>query len=264
MSDLRSRFDEYYSKRAKAFADAVKDIDAPGIPELHVPLYGSCYEQASLKVGFIGRDTKTWGCKTNGMNAFIKAVNENPIEAIHRLDKAIEDLEGSLGWTNRRGTFGAMVMRLLAGFYEIPEDWKSLLRHEKHATIRRSFFWANANSVECFQSTPRTNMVPLDVWQRVKKASEEHFDSLAALIEVFSPDVVIIMSSELTDRFNDVFLKWDDRTFGGHLAFAVHPATNTRMFWTDHPGWLNKNHLYDVVIEEIIKRVKMKGCRSPE
>lgn len=255
MSDLRSRYDEHFSKRVESFVQTVGEINATGVPEAHLPLYGTGYEESLLKIGFIGVDTNGWGDKTTFMNAFIEAVKSDPKKAIHRYEEDFNELQFT-GWTNNFGTaFWDMAFRLLAGLYDIP-DWKTLKRREPE-NILRSFFWANANSVELYRDTPSKNKVPKDVWRRLKDASEKHLDSFETLIEVFLPDVVVIMNWEPSGHFMDVSLNWE--TLGDHLAFATHPAAKTQVFKTAHPTWLNQNDLYDPAVAEIIKKAKEDG-----
>src|SRR5437899_2381608 len=133
MSIIRQRFDTAYSQRAIAFADAIKDMEASGIPEPHLPHWGKLYETSPLRVGIIGRDARSWG----DMNDFVRAVRIDPIAAIHRGDEEFDSLAFT-GWTNNFGkTFWDTAMKILTGLHGI-SDWKRLKRREEE-TVLRSF-----------------------------------------------------------------------------------------------------------------------------
>jgi len=214
-STLRERYDSYYSSRAQSFVREVSDLDVSGIPEPHLPYWGRSYEESSLRIGIIGRDTRSWGDMTD----FVQAVNANPIEAIHRDEDVFDSLEFT-EWTNNFGTsFWDTSMKILAGLHGI-SDWKRLKRREEELPLR-SFFWANVNSVECFEVSPKENGVPWEIWHKVKDASERHLDSFKAILEILQPHVVFLMNWEPGDHFLDFEIHWHD--FGDHQAYAHDP-----------------------------------------
>lgn len=246
MLNLQARFDCFFAPRAVDFASAVGAIDPSGIPEPHLPHWGSLYENAPLKIGVIGRDTRSWG----EMKDFLDAVRVSSTEAVNRGRNEFDSLEFT-NWTNNFGTtFWDTSLKILAGLHGIA-DWKRLKRREEE-TILRSFLWANVNSVERYEVTPKTKGVPYETWRQIKDASEQHFDSFNGILNIFHPDIVILMNWDRGEKFMDVVLDWEE--FGDHLAYAFCETTKTHIFMTAHPTWLNQNYLYDGNIAAILSK----------
>lgn len=247
-TNIRGKFDNFYSKHSIDFANAVGELDASGIPEPHLPHWGKMYDTASLKIGLIGRDTRSWG----DMNDFLRAVKNDPVGAIHRHEEEFDSLAFT-EWTNNFGkTFWDTSMKFLAGLHGI-SDWKRLKRREEEAVLR-SFFWANVNSVERYEASPQANAVSLETWRIVKNASEQHLDSFSALLNIFIPHVIILMNWDPNDRFLDIPLQWEE--FGDHQAYSFHEPTGTHILATAHPTWLNQHSLYEIAVNGIINRAK--------
>lgn len=246
MDDLRERFDSIFHQRALAFVGAVENIDVRGIPEPHLPHWGVNYESSALKIGIVGRDTRGWGQMSN----FIQAVKANPISAIHRGEDEFNSLDFT-GWTNNfRTSFWDTSMKFLAGLHNIP-DWK-LLKKRKEESVLRSFFWANVNSVERYEVTPKEQGVAWETWRKIKDASEQHFDSLTVLLDIFRPHIVIVMNWEPHAHFLDIRLSWEE--FGNHQAYAFHEPSHTHILAMAHPTWLNRNSLYETAVKGIIQK----------
>jgi len=243
---LRIQFDQQYMKKVSNFADSVGDMNASGIPEPHIPLWGPLYEYAPLRVGIIGRDTRSWG----DLPEFLRTVKESPLKAIHRNENEFNSLAFT-DWTNNFGkTFWDTSMKILAGLHGIA-DWKRLKRREELAVLR-SFFWANVNSIERYAASPKSNGVSWDVWRKIKDASEKHLDSFSAILDIFTPHVVVVMNWEPGDHFLDLNIKWNN--LGDHLIEARHEATGTYILAAAHPTWLNQNSLYDTTITRIVEK----------
>jgi hypothetical protein len=248
MEKVLEEFCRSYGARVSAFVSEIENLDTTGIPEPHLPHWGRLYENAPLKVGIIGRDTRSWG----ELGDFVHAVKENPEEALLRGKGEFDSLDFT-EWTNNFGkTFWDTAMKILAGLHGI-SDWKRL-KGRKEERVLRQFFWANANSIERFEVCPQENGVPWNVWRKVKDASETHLDSLERILKLFKPDVVVLMNWNPGDHFLDFEVEWNH--FGDHQAYAIYQPSQTHIFMTAHPTWLNQNHLYDEAISGIIKRAR--------
>jgi hypothetical protein len=257
MSDqaLSDRYEARYKNAVGHFASEIEGLDASGIPEPHIPHWGSLYESASLKIGIVGRDTRSWG----DMPAFMDAVKNDPREALFRGKEDFDSLVFT-GWTNNFGTtFWDTAIKILAALHGV-SDWKRLKLQEITEPLK-SFFWANVNSVERFEVSPRANKVPWDTWYKVKKASEHHLDSFRALLDIFQPHVVFLLNWDPGEHFLDFPLTWDE--FGNHQAEARDSVTGCLILATAHPTWLNQNRLYDQAISGLIKRANTAMHRMP-
>lgn len=246
--DIRALFSSRFQPRVRAFAREVGDIDTIGIPEPHLPHWGSLYGEAQIRVGIIGRDTRSWGA----MPEFIDAVRKDPVTALYRGKDEFDALDFTT-WTNNFGTtFWDTSMKILAGIHGI-EDWKRLKRQEEEIPLR-SFFWANVNAVERFEVSPQENGVAWETWRKVKDAAENHLDSFRTILDVFAPHVVFIMNWDPGDHFLDFPIQWDE--FGNHLAYAYDEVSGCHLLATAHPTWLNQNNLYEETIFGIIQKAK--------
>ncbi len=123
---MRQLFQNHYTDRVRAFAADVGEVNATGIPEPHLPLWGKHYETATLRTAFIGRDTRYWGC----MADFLRTVKPNAEEAIFRNEEEFLELPFT-EWTNNFGTtFWDTVMQFLAELHGVP-DWRQLKRRQR-------------------------------------------------------------------------------------------------------------------------------------
>jgi len=254
-STVRERFESRYTSGIANFVDEIEGLDASGIPEPHLPYWGSLYESAPLRVGVIGRDTRGWG----DMTEFIESVRTDPQAALLRHREAL-DAFAFTGWTNNFGkTFWDTSMKILAGMHDV-NDWKRLKKRQEETPLR-SFFWANVNSIERFEVCPQDNGVPWETWRKVKDASERHLDSFQGILDVFRLHIVFLMNWDPGDHFVDFEIEW--KNFGDHQASAFYAPTQTHIFATAHPTWLNKNHLYDDAIPGIIEEANKARMATP-
>lgn len=248
MPSIQDLFEGAYLPRIKQFVEAIAGLETSGIPEPHLPHWGAEYEVAPIRLGIIGRDTRSWG----NMPDFLDAVNTSPREALYR-GKGEFDSYDFTDWTNNFGkTFWDTSLRILAAMHGV-DDWKRLKRCEVVDPLRR-FFWANVNSVERFEVSPKSNGVAWNTWHKVKAASEKNLDSFRMILDVFHPQVVFLLNWDPGDHFLDFPIDWTH--FGDHQAEATDSITGCLILATAHPTWLNQNGLYDEAINGIIQRAK--------
>lgn len=254
-STVQERFEARYSTGVTSFVNDMEGLDASGIPAPHLPYWGQLYESAPLRIGVIGRDTRGWG----DMSQFIESVRRDPQTAIQHHREQLDKFSFT-SWTNNFGkTFWDTSLKLLAAMHDV-EDWKRLKRRQEEAPLR-SFFWANVNSIERFEVSPRDNGVPWETWRKVKDASERHLDSFQGILDVFRPHIVFLMNWDPGEHFLDCDIQWNN--FGDHQASAFYEPTQTHIFVTAHPSWLNKNHIYDEAIIGIMKEAKKARMAIP-
>lgn len=246
ISTLSERFVELMWPRVRAFHAEVGMLETSGIPEPHLPHWGKMYESALPKIGVIGRDTRGWG----GMPQFLEAASQGPNAALFRGKTEFDSLAFT-NWTNNFGkTFWDTSMKFIAEMHGV-SDWKSLKRREIVEPLQ-SFFWANVNSVEQYDVSPKMNGVQWDTWSKVKMASEKYLDSLRTILDIFRPDLLFVMNWHPGVHFLDLQLEWND--FGEHQSEAVDPETGCVILATTHPTWLNNNNLYDEAVSGLIQK----------
>jgi hypothetical protein len=249
-SALETRYDAQYSPLLTSFLRDVEVQDVAGLPEPHFPLFGSSYETAKPKVVFVGRDTRGWG----NMAEFLADAKQDARRALHRHQLAFESLEFT-NWTNKFGSsFLDTVLKILARLHSI-DDWKQLKRRY-FPEVLRSFVWANTNSVEITPGAAAT----YSTWKVVKQASAAHFDRLDILLDVFAPDIVIIMYWGVGEAYLGRNVKWEP--LGDHVQCGRCSGYTERIFKTAHPTWLSHQKLQAKVIEIITTECLTKGSTS--
>lgn len=252
-SPLEARYDAHYLPRLKSFASAVGEIGEVDLPELHLPLFGSNYETAKPKVVFIGRDTRGWWAKDRGGMANLLAdVKEDAQTTLHKHKYEFDSFEFT-EWTNNFGTsFWDTIFKILAGLHSI-DDWKQQLKMRQSPEILRSFVWANTNSVEV---TPPREGATYATWKRLKEASAV-FDHLSLILDVFAPDIVIIMYWGVREGYLGCNLKWE--RIHDHLEYAWDSDHSVEIFKTAHPTWLSHKRLQPGIIKLITERCLTKA-----
>ncbi|NJL19476.1 MAG: hypothetical protein HC901_04315 [Bdellovibrionaceae bacterium] len=265
------RYIQYYTQAIRGFVDAVGEVNAANIPEPHLPLWGRGYDQANPKILFIGEETRGW---RNGADEFLKIARKNPAKALDcNLEKNEIDSLKFIGWAGRSGRdFWGTVFRLLALIHGLngKDDWKRFKCKDidqadsEAARLLRSFAWANTNAVE--QHTTLALADPT-VRNHLRIASASHLDSLTLLLDVFQPDVAIIMNwIGFPEGYWGRELHWN--WFASnikHLAYTVYEGNNykTHIFKTAHPTYLHRRKLHDKVLEAIESKWQSLRASAP-
>jgi hypothetical protein len=253
------RYNEQYKAAVTRFVQDkdICNLETKKICEPHLPLWGSEYESAELKLVFIGQDTKGWNTETGDIGTFIDAANHNVDAAIHRMQDRFRRLEFVNWGTNNFGKgFFDTVFKLLAAFAGMA-DWRELKRWRRlnpynPPEILRSFLWANVNSIEKW-NTARHKGANFSAWHAIKAASEKHLDSFEAILKVFRPDVAVITDWDVLPHYwGELRPQWED--LGRHVRFALISFNNcqTHVFQTAHPGFLSRQKIHAETIKTII------------
>jgi hypothetical protein len=238
---LRQEYEQHYASRIPAFLDEVGELDPTGIPDPHLPLWGNRYETAAPRIAFIGQDTAYWG----DMAEFRETAKQNLQTAIFGHEDVFRDLPFTR-WTNNFGTtFWDTVMQFLAVFHDIP-DWKQLKRRQRD-DILQTFVWAQTNAVELWGSTPSKEGANFEAWQRIKTASERHLDSFSSLLDMFRPQLAIVMNWSVRDDYWNLPLQWE--TLGHHARYAFDTAHTTHIFHTAHPNGMrdDRTEIFEMI-----------------
>ena len=246
MDQLRRRYEDTYTASVGAFVEEAGEVDATGIPEAHLPLWGKNYGTTGIRAAFVGRDTRGWG----DMNAFLDHAKRDVRSAIFRCEAEFLELPFT-EWTNNFGTsFWDTVMRYLAAFHGAP-DWKALKRRENDEVLH-SFVWANSNAVELYGSSAAHNKADFKAWQTLKTAGERHLDSFSPILEVFRPHVAVVMHWQLSEGYWGRPLQWEE--IGEYALYAQDAKSGTHVFHTPHPTWLNHQGLRSAVFDSVCKK----------
>lgn len=233
---IRQQFEKHYLEKVAAFIGDVADVDATGIPEIHLPLWGTNYETAKLRIAFVGMETKYWG----DMGEFIGEAKQNPQTAIFRNEAWFHEFK-FLESTNNFGTsFFDAVMQFLALFHNIP-DWHEL-KARQYDGLLRSFVWAETNAIER-HTTEAHEGVNSELWGKLKAASRRHLDSYSAMADIFRPHIVVVMDTNSDPYFLGSAPERDPgfEEIGDHLWYGRDPVLKTHIFNTAHPNYFFRN-----------------------
>jgi hypothetical protein len=150
-------------------------------------------------------------------------------------------------WTNNFGkTFWDTVMQFLAVIHNL-SDRRQLKRRERD-DILQTFVWAETNSVELWRSTPSRAGANFEAWQQFKAASERHLDSFSTILDVFRPQLAIVLNWIVHDKYWDLPLQWE--RIGDHVNYAFEAVHGTHVFHTAHPTWLRgdrRSHVFETI-----------------
>jgi hypothetical protein len=238
-SILKTRFLSRYGSAILSLVDEAGVIDAGSLQEPHLPLWGQAYAQAPVRLAFIGQDTRNWG----EMTPFLAQARESPEQACLRWQSYFRELP-YVKWTNRAGTsFWDTVFRILAGANGI-KTWKDICRG-RHDDLLRTFVWAEVNSVELWTAqavarweTRTKKKADIQVWRKLKLASERCLDRLSLILDVFSPHAIVILNWHIPAHYWDRHLEWT--TITDHLRHATDGKTGAQVFHSAHPAWLGR------------------------
>ncbi|MCR4566101.1 MAG: hypothetical protein K5651_08440 [Bacteroidales bacterium] len=257
---LQGRRVAEYEELIKQFIQKVKDLDLNGIEEPHLPVVGANYEKCRYKFAFCGMETKGWG----PLSEFVK---KNPVDLVSYADYTLNDLE-YLRWpANFHATFWGFVLRFLSKFYDVPFQE---LKDGKHPEILSSFVWANANSIERYETSAQGQGASHENWQKVKQSSRS-FDNLNHVINFAQPKVVFILSSRTDKEYfleplaefglkvNDKSNYMDFTNPSPQYGYYYRRDTNTHIFSLPHPTYMGaySGKSIDDYVESLIKNIQM-------
>jgi hypothetical protein len=241
-TSLKQRYEDHYSARLPVFLAEIGDIDVTGIPDPHLPLWGKDYESASPRIAFVGQDTLYWG----QMDEFRDIAKNDLNAAIFGHGDVFHDLPFT-GWTNNFGTtFWDTVMQFLAMFRGVP-DWKQLKRRQRD-DILQTFVWSQTNAVELWGSSPSREEANFESWKTCKGAAERHLDSFAAFLNIFRPQLVVVMNWTVRDEYWDLPLSFE--RVGNYVDYAFEPTHGCHIFHTAHSTFLRgglRQEVFDTI-----------------
>jgi hypothetical protein len=251
-----NRIVETYQPLVINFINAVSELNFDDkVPEPFLPLYGSLYDTAPIRIAFVGMETKGWG----SLKEFIHDVKQNPEAALFRHKDVFDELLFcKKNWGNNFGTgFWDFIFKFLAHFHNL-DDWKQLKRGER-PDILKSFVWANTNALERHHVTAEKQGLSKEDWKIIKIASEP-FDRSKHIINALRPHLMIICTwntdEQWLTRDNGPFVL--DDTIDSHIYNCYLSATDTHVLWTAHPRWLSQKGDFNGFIHKLADTAKQK------
>ena len=234
MNDIKAHYTSYYAPLVRKFCSELSQwpaSDFENMPKIFLPLFGDRFESSPLRIAFIGIDTGGWF----DLPEFLQKASVEPELVIEAdLNWFSHDVP-FLDWKDRNRTrhqFWGFILFFLAKVYGI-DNW-TILKRDKFNSIVRSLAWANSNSMEFYNSSCEENGVPIDVWKRVKDASEA-FDRLSHIITVLNPNVCIILNKELDVSRYFQGLQWNELETRARVTHYRIEPQGIHVFHVPHP-----------------------------
>lgn len=245
----------------KAILEKVWDVDLKGIEDkfsgVFLPYAFDEYNNASLKVMLVGRETAHWNTKNklNKLNRIVEKIDTN------KLDEIIKDAYERYSWHLKAGSGGELKTKHRSHFKRYYQKLYKELNIPPSGMI-----YANLLAWDYNGKSPLN--LPKEVREQIEQLSRE---LLAIQIKAFNPDVVIfatgvykvdpIIRTLMTDYFNGYKTK--------HLVsrklwqFKGNDSSKTRFFRIAHPRAQGGHAQYR---EEVIQRIKRgtKWCERFE
>lgn len=232
---MKQDYLNYYTPLVQQFCHEMLELKHDGLdylPQPFLPLFGTGYKQSSLKLLFVGQDTKGWGSTTD----FLEREIAEPGECLNAMFANVEERIFT-GWGKNTHSFWGFAMGLLASVHGI-ENW-NVLKWGGHEDVLGSFAWANANAVELWPSLRKhTDKVPIDTWQAARQAGA-HLNRLKHMLVTLEPRVIVITFSglnkaEFFEGLEIVEVETVDQRFHHYRVNGY----DVDIFHTYHPGYM--------------------------
>ena len=231
---MKKKYIEYYKPLVQQFCAEITPQELEGLdhlPQPFLPLFGKGYEQSSLRLMFMGQDTKGWGqCKR-----YIEKELNNPGCEIENIFAEIED-RNFIEWGRNTHSFWGFAMALLAGIHGMP-NWNAMKKGEG-VEILSSFAWANSNAIELWPSLSyHTSGVPRKTWEAARKAGT-HFNKIRHVLETLEPNVIILTCKSINKIELFEGLNVSESTVAKGIVSYSLEGYNTIILHTFHPGYM--------------------------
>lgn len=204
------------------------------------------YQEAPLKVFYLGRDTYYWAPRDRFLESMRNGKPEDYLKANCDVLKADDILNG---YNNNSGSFWNFVAKLhlfiRTGHYF--EDINALGSREKQ--LIEEIGYGNLNGIEV-----RKTLENEGTWQEITSVADYHklrqsgkvFEKIKNLLEAYHPDFIVIMNwEERDDIFEGLNVHWlKDYYMDSVQAVYEIEGYDTKIIWTAHPrrfGFLGTN-----------------------
>ncbi len=228
---------DYFKPFLQAFCEKTQPLYTCGYPwGPFVPYTMPRYNDADVKIFYMGRDTYYWVEQEELFEAFTNHVLEDYLGK----NAACVDVEKMLGWKNNAGSFWTMVakLHLLIRTGRYTEDIMQISAADK--VILEEIGYGNINAIEQQTSLSKEGyweaITSLDGYCQIREAGRP-FEKLKSVIEAYHPDFIFIFNwEERDDVFEGMDFEWQKVYYKDKLqAVYTLPSYSTKVIWTSHP-----------------------------
>ena len=241
MNDMENKINkQYYLPLLKDFCNKTislyeKDAYDQGP---FIPYVMSNYDDAPVKILYVGRDTNYWEPFKTLHNAF----KEDNLEKYLDANKECVNVDKMLEWKNSSGSFWntANKLHLLIRTGKFYSDINAIGEEEKRLLEESGY--GNLFSIELPQTIKKRYgdddyQLPEEYWEICKAAKS--FETLKSMIEAYNPDYVFVFTwiDKEDDFFEGTDFKqqkgWYEKSF---RAVYTSKEYHTKVIWTLHPN----------------------------
>ena len=236
MTTLEKKYVEYFTPLIQDFIREMEPLELPAIdrmPEPFFPMFGTRYEQSALRLVIIGQDTRSWGDLRN----FIPAEMAEPGSRLLASLGEFQDHDFT-GWGSTRQTFWGFAMMMLAAIHG-QDNWGAMKRGAM-SEVLDSFAWGNCNAVELYGSSASGLGVPLEFWEKVRRAGEP-LNRFRHIVETLKPQTAIVLYQGMNPATYFEGYHYDEVSAIDGVTHYRLPEIGVDVFHVPHPRNMNFN-----------------------
>ena len=282
--DVKKKYTDTYTELVRGFCVDKSILDIASkypfnehnqAPAPFLPIIGSGYFTATIRVAIYGMETLHWHDLSKFVDKFSKA-DENPLARVKKYTDGNEDgteikshkdnqrfhVHHAVPWY-KKNNFWGFAYSALACIHGV--SVKTLKK--KDSTIEKSFIWGNVHAYERFSKTPKKVGMSREDWEIVYKEASKRFDSAQLLLPYTRPQIMVVFHWAMTRKWltgkegdwepsEKIPFDWQDFSIEHSLTEEqtknlVHyircyylAETKTFILHTMHPSGMNPNHKY--------------------
>ena len=229
---------EYYKPLLNDFLKENKELFIQsGYPwGLFIPYTLPNYNQAPIKIFYVGLDTYYWVEKKIMLESF----NKNRIDEYFEVNQSAVTMETTLNWGNAAGAFWSFVDKL--HLYIRTGELKDLTNLEdKDKEIIKEVGYGNINCMELDntlfnkEQEVSPNKCDLEKLYALRQQSWR-FDKISHILNAYKPDIIVILTWSGSEDYIDVEHTWLEEYFkyNLHSVYSIKDY-DTKVIWSSHP-----------------------------
>jgi hypothetical protein len=223
-------YNEFKKKYCKLIDTFVKNLLADGsicvkgIPAINIPVIGSQYEKAAVKIAFFGTETNEWYPFEEFFEIY---AGDGTEKAYHFLTKPTNPIFHEELADNTKLSFWRYVIDFLDIFYSLP-------KFSEIPQLLESFIWGNTNSIEQYETSAKIKGEKYEDWEQIKNASKI-FDTAKYVLDICKSDILLIMDRDIDESWFTGKKKIKHTEIDPtHRYYKIN---NTHVYWLPHPNF---------------------------
>lgn len=242
---------QYFLPLVEEFCKKAVDLGAESYPPhgLFVPYTFEKYEEAPIKIFYVGRDTYGWisfkemmqDFKNGELGNYLQK-NSNVVTVRGRNQVDADEHSLKEGWNkNNRWSFWTFCQKLhlYITMHKKDVDLRELTDADYQSIEQMAY--GNLNSIEHDRTLQKmgnmARIADISKFQLLRDESRK-IDRLRHIIEAYSPDLIIVLNwEERDDVFEGLEYRWEEQWYEDKLRAVYNIAGyKTKVLWSLHPA----------------------------